>query len=217
MSDSLKLRNRLVVSYLTVRKIIGVLGVALPFVLIAGGFLLGNDEVESSLSLYYHTIMRDVFVGMLFAIGLGLLTYAGYDKHDNHVSNLACLLAMGVALFPTDPGDETTSIIGMLHLVFAGGFFFTLIYFAYFLFTKTAPNQQPTPQKVYRNRVYVTCAIIMLACILAIGGYYLLPEATAAQIKPYDPVFYLEAIAVVAFGVSWLTKGESIFKDVTVA
>jgi hypothetical protein len=27
------------------------------------------------------------------------------------------------------------------------------------------------------------------------------------------PVFWLESIAVVAFGISWLVKGEAIFKD----
>lgn len=32
-------------------------------------------------------------------------------------------------------------------------------------------------------------------------------------VKRLDPVFRLESLAVVAFGVSWLTKGESILKD----
>lgn len=214
MSHALKLRNRLVLSYLTLRKIIGLLGMALPFVLIAGGFIVGNGEIESSLSLYYYTDVRDVFVGVLFAIGLGLLTYTGYDKHDNHMSNIACALAIGVALFPTDPGEDITSLVGILHIVFAAGFFLTLIYIAAFLFTKTDPEHDPTPQKMYRNMVYVTCAVIMGVCIVSIGVFYLLPKEVATEAKLYDPIFYLEAIAVIAFGISWLTKGESIFKDI---
>jgi hypothetical protein len=34
-----------------------------------------------------------------------------------------------------------------------------------------------------------------------------------ATIRELDPVFWLESLAVVAFGVSWLTKGEMILKD----
>jgi hypothetical protein len=29
----------------------------------------------------------------------------------------------------------------------------------------------------------------------------------------FNPVFWLETIAILAFGVSWLTKGEAILKD----
>jgi len=32
-------------------------------------------------------------------------------------------------------------------------------------------------------------------------------------LERYAPIFWLEGIAVIAFGVSWLTKGEAILKD----
>ena len=28
-----------------------------------------------------------------------------------------------------------------------------------------------------------------------------------------EPIFWLESVAIVAFGLSWLTKGETILKD----
>jgi hypothetical protein len=38
----------------------------------------------------------------------------------------------------------------------------------------------------------------------------------AIYVGPLNPVFWLESLAVEAFGVSWLTKGETILKDETV-
>ena len=37
--------------------------------------------------------------------------------------------------------------------------------------------------------------------------------AVALALKAYDPIYWLESIAIVAFGISWLTKGEAILKD----
>ena len=53
-------------SYLEFRRAIGILGMALPFILLIGGFIFGNNSLQYSLSHYYHTNMRDFFVGLLF-------------------------------------------------------------------------------------------------------------------------------------------------------
>ena len=53
---------------------------------------------------------------------------------------------------------------------------------------------------------YTILASIALIVLLAIFPH-------SALIKKLDPVFWLESLAVVAFGVSWLTKGEMILKD----
>jgi hypothetical protein len=37
--------------------------------------------------------------------------------------------------------------------------------------------------------------------------------AVKTVVERLTPVFWLESLAVVAFGVSWLTKGETILKD----
>jgi hypothetical protein len=51
----------------------------------------------------------------------------------------------------------------------------------------------------------------MLACIVLIVVAALPP--IKAIVERLEPRFWLEAIAIVAFGVSWLTKGEAILKD----
>jgi hypothetical protein len=61
----------LVISELTLRKAIGLLGVPLPVILALGCWLRGGcTTFESSISAYYGTDMRDVFVGVLLAIAL---------------------------------------------------------------------------------------------------------------------------------------------------
>jgi hypothetical protein len=34
-----------------------------------------------------------------------------------------------------------------------------------------------------------------------------------SALKAFDPVYWLEAMAIVAFWISWLIKGEAILKD----
>jgi hypothetical protein len=205
----------LVISYLELRKAIGVLGIALPFLVSIGAYLLAHTSLECSISNYYYTKTHDVLVGTLCAVGFFLFAYKGYERQDSIAGNLACIFAVGVALFPTaqEPPSCSAHIGFSLHGTFAALLFLTLAYFSLFLFTKTDSTKTPTPQKLKRNAVYKVCGYVMLTCILLIGALNFLPQDTTAAIEMHHPVFWLEAIAIVVFGVSWLTKGEAILAD----
>jgi hypothetical protein len=208
--------DSLVLSYLGLRKAIGIIGIALPFVLAFGKMLLDSPGLEGSISYYYYTGMRDVFVGSLCSIAIFLMSYRGYERADDIAGKLACIFALGVALFPTEcVGNVAPAghVIGILHLVFAACFLLTLAYFSLALFRKTDPTKTPTPRKLQRNRVYTVCGYTILACVVlaAIAGFVV----TDPSVKKLDPIFWLESIAVIAFGMSWLTKGEAILKDHT--
>jgi hypothetical protein len=204
----------LVISYLTLRTIIGFLGVALPVVMGAGGRLIFGTGLQDSLSGYYYTGMRDVLVGALWAIGFFLVSYTGYGPLDNAATTLGGIFAVGISLFPTAPSDPDAAarIIGGFHLAFAGLFFITLIYISAFLFTKTDPRRKPTRRKLQRNVLYRTCALVMAGCIVLLALYTFIPGARQ-KLAFLDPVFWMEAVSIVAFGVSWLVKGEFILKD----
>jgi hypothetical protein len=207
--------SSLVFSYLALRRAIGYLGIGLPFALVLGALVLQGAGLEPSISDYYYTIMRNVFVGTLCAIGVFLMSYHGYERADDIAGDLACIFAVGVALFPTVPDHDPTHLqvmIGYVHYGFAAAFFLTLAYFCLCLFRKTDPVKPMTPRKIIRNRVYTACGYIILACIalLAIYGAFL-QNTSMAEVKP---VFWLEAIAVIAFGASWLVKGEALLQDV---
>jgi len=192
----------LVLSSPGLRKAIGIIGTSLPFVLAIGKILLDGPGLQCSISSYYYTGMRDIFVGSLFAIAIFLMSYR-YKEKDYIAGDLACLFAIGVALFPTTPDTDPTSqarIVGDLHHLCAALFFLTLAYFSLVLFRKTDPNKAPTPRKLQRNVVYTVCGYSILACIALIGLVGLAPEES--QVIKLKPVFWLESIAVFVFGFS---------------
>jgi len=99
-----------------VRQALGYLGLGLPVALL-GATLLFGDPLPASISDYYHTRMGDVLVGVLWAIGVFLLTYLGHPRSkieinsgrfwdkitDFQVSIAAGIGAIGVAQFPVRP------------------------------------------------------------------------------------------------------------------
>lgn len=76
-----------------------------------------------------------------------------------------------------------------------------------------------TPQKQFRNRIYRGCALAIVISIAFIGmlalvkHYELIKPVFLQAINSYNPVFWLETIAVEAFAFSWLIKGEYLFCD----
>ena len=205
-------QDPLVLSYLTLRKAVGIIGLALPFILAIGKILLQGPGIEGSISYYYYTDTGNVLVGSMCAIGVFLLSTRGYDCRDRIAGVLACIFAVGVALFPTMPYPKPSpkeTVIGHFHWVFAALLFLTLAYFALCLFTRTRGN--PTPQKLKRNRVYHICGTLILISVALIVLVSVPPlKDSAAHLHP---IFWLESLAVLSFGFAWLTKGEAILKD----
>ncbi len=216
MNQQLISNESLVISYLSLRRMIGIIGMALPFVLIIGKIVVEgpNPKIQASISSYYYTSMGDVFVGSLWAFGVFLWSYRGYNLWENRMGDAACIFALGVALFPTTPEYNATSsdkFVGALHLISASLFFLTLAYFSLCLFTKTKPNETPTPRKKKRNVIYIVCGWIMLVSVALIVVVKVMPDNPF--VKNLDPVFWLESIAIEAFGVSWFIKGKTILQD----
>ncbi len=103
---------RYVRSYVFTRFAIGVLGFLLPLVLVflEPALFDGLPAPRGSLSAYYYSGMREVFVGGLWAIGIFLIVYKFLDfSWESLLSSLAGAAAMLVAVFPTErPGDGVT-------------------------------------------------------------------------------------------------------------
>jgi len=201
-----------IISYITLRRAVGILGASLPFILLIGAALVYEDKIiQPSISDYYHTKMRDVFVGILCAIGLFLFSYTGYDRNDNIAGNFACLAVIGIIFCPTSANDAVTPA-HIIHIVFAGSFFLIIAYFSLFLFTKSDTNS-PTTQKLCRNKLYRVCGYVIIVAISIIGIYFILLEKLYPVLSKYNPVFWLETIALLAFGLSWMTKGNALLRD----
>jgi hypothetical protein len=208
------LDHPLVLSYLGLRKAVGLIGISLPFILIFGKMLLEGPGIQSSISSYYYTVMRDVFVGSMCAIAVFMASYRGYDWRDDVLGDLACVFALGVALFPTAPDGNVTpraELMGLVHPICTACWFVTLAIFCLYLFTKTDPSTRQTRKKRQRNVVYVVCGCTIVVCIVLSLIVAFLPGD--APVKRHNPILYLETIAVFAFGWSWFVKGEAILGD----
>lgn len=199
-----------VTSYRDLRRGVGILGLVLPFALV-----IGNLGLERSISAYYYTDMRNWFVGTMWATGFFLIFYR-YGKPDTVLSSVAGVLAILVSLFPTTPEELNPPahqvVIGAFHLAFAGGFLLLLAYFCLFLFTRSDVSPQDmTRRKKLRNKIYRGCGIAMTAGVVIAALFQWL--TSSAFRDAWHPVFWCEAVAVIAFGIAWLIKGETLFAD----
>jgi hypothetical protein len=222
--------NDLVISFLALRNLIGISGMLLPVILTLLTPRAQQDKVmEHSISEYYYTSNGDILVVLLSVIGVFLLTYKGYNElWERVLTILAAVGAIGVAFFPTatEIGNslsihkvkaEVPEVFGLeWHYVFAGVFFLALAIISLHYFPKTydksclqtASGKQTAKAK--RNVVFRLCGWIMIAC-LGLMILYLAIKPESLKDKPV--IFILETIAVEAFGVSWITKGETLWPD----
>ncbi|MER5355066.1 DUF998 domain-containing protein [Kitasatospora sp. NPDC002551] len=198
----------------TVRRLrlgIGLLGFLLPIVLPVGNSLTSaRIALLSSMSASYYTHMRNVFVGGLCAIGVFLICYR-HDRREDRLSSVAGVLAIGVALFPTEPPDSVTAhpsgaqtAVGMVHLAFAAGLFGVLAYFCLRLFADSPAGGGRRPA---RDWVYLVCGWVIVAGMATVAAAGLLH---LARDWPLTLPYLGEAVSVLAFGVAWLVKSEAL-------
>lgn len=204
----------------TLRLLIGLLGLSLPLLLIVGAWVL-----QTSISDYYYTNMRDYFEGVLFFLAIFLFAYRPYGQDgwgDNLITTIGAGLALLVALFPTvnlTLGRRPAALVlqfipvdwsATVHLLSAGGLFvcFAVMSLAYFTRGRRGPEHR---RKALRNLIYRLCGLGILACI----GWIAFEILTTSDPVVRDRLDILvpEASALVLFGVSWLTKGGLIFPD----
>lgn len=220
MSAPIKPDPRLI-SFNTLRKAVGWLGLLLPAAMIVGNLFFGHCKViQDSNSHYYYTVTGSVFVGILCAVGLFLLSYKGYpdDPRDKYCSAAAGICAILIAFFPTNDNStgscavihlENSTVRNDIHFISATLFFLLLAYMSYFLFTKSKGTK--TKRKELRNRLYRWCGVLIVVFIGMIALYSFVDSL--AFLSKYKPIFWLEWFALIAFGGSWLIKGELILKD----
>ena len=197
--------RRQIIEHKTLRILIGAAGVLLPLLLFTGNWISEcTTHLEFSISDYYDNgAAGDILVGILFVLGFFLFSYHGYDAKDDLTANLGGAFALGVALFPTTSANP---VIHSLHFVFATLLFVAFAVFSIWLFRKSnVPKEQWTKKKSKRNMIYFLCGIIIIACIVAIPVcIFFFHQATI----DCHLVFWIESIALLSFGFSWLTKAE---------
>jgi hypothetical protein len=207
------------------RRAVGVTALSLPFVLAFGSIFLSlagpahalpHPLLERSISDYYHTPMRNYLVGSLFAIAAFLACTRGYDLRDEITGYVAGGLALIVALVPSvNPHhyvhNRFHDDLGRVHLVAAASMFFVLAYFCLVLFRKTSSHTPLTRRKRHRNSVFLACGVVMVVCMSVMLS--LTVKSIQAVLWPTGVLFWCESLALFAFGVAWLIKGEVFLRD----
>jgi hypothetical protein len=206
-----------ITSFRRIRKAIGWLAISLPVALVILPLIpIFKTSIQNSISYYYYTNLREVFTGVLCAVSLFLIRYRGFEnpvfwKNDNKMTNLAGILAIGVALVPTNPNNCSEKIytilpfcinfLGVIHYLFATIFFIILAIISYVIFTIGQKKNKQIPLSILNeNNIYKICgiAIIVFAAMIPICDLLnFFPKSTLV----------LEALALIAFGTSWLVKG----------
>jgi hypothetical protein len=195
-------------TYLGLRRAVGLIGILMPFALMLGNlFVFREETVLRSISRYYHSGMRDVFVASLCAMALFMFFYSGYGRRERWAGVLAGFLTLGVVFFPTT-FEGSTDLIGRLHYACAALLFLLLAWISLFHF----PRKRSGSGKHVTDKIQVICGLLMIGCVIAIALYY-------GFFRPANSetclVFVAETVALVAFGVSWLTEGFDLKQEVS--
>lgn len=215
-------RDDIVRSYYRVRQTLGLLGLILPFLLVGGG-ILSLGSVEPSISDYYHTILRDVLVGVITAIGVFLMAYPGHHRasdeflSDDRITTVAGIAALGVAFFPNEDRLkslklETPTQLVLGHQWAAFAHYASAIVFLVLLgmiclkrFSKTASIRRRSVYRWCGWTVLVMTAFVIVASWFKIRG----PSGPQSIVNDFRLVLWFEALAIWAFAVAWLTKGRA--------
>ncbi len=203
-----------VVSYRTLRQMVGWIGILLPLGMRIGGRVFEGIPFTASISAYYYTGMRDVFVSTMVLVGALLACNRSPSTRDNFLWTCTGIAAMGIGLFPMEPVyadvildkfkttiDQcymNTGIRGY-HFIFVVVFFALAIYLVTFRFGATSMSLA-SKQKDRRLHTYRICGAVMTLASLWI--LYLTWRHESVSI------FWPEAAAVVAFSFAWLVKGQ---------
>lgn len=221
-------------SYLLIRVSVGFIGILLPIALMLGEWLLIREDVEfhGSLSAYYHSPMRDLFVASLSVTGFLLMTYMAGERRtsDFRVSLVAGAAVVGVAFFPTgrpglEPGAALCGVVpepagcssvqqalgekltAGIHFGFAAVFIIGLAVIAY-LFAQR--DKDRNHERKYA-RIQHICVWVIVASIVWVALGSFLP----LTIGPFTPLYVGEVGSVWAFGVSWLIASRDLTAGIT--
>ncbi|HUA97109.1 MAG TPA: hypothetical protein VMA34_02130 [Terracidiphilus sp.] len=207
-------------SYLELRTAVGWIALGLPWILLFGSVLLSSwlglapRPLPTSLSGFYYTPMRNVLVGSLCAIGFFNLCARGYEWRDEVAGFVSAVCALGLAVCPTIPpwgGTRLQQNMSTAHNYLAETFFITLATMCLWLFRTTAKDRPLTRNKRRRNTVYTACGSVMLAC--GVLDFFFHRMRPIPHFGPLGSIFCCELVALEAFGIAWLVKGNTFLAD----
>jgi hypothetical protein len=144
-------------------------------------------------------VMRNWFVGVLFAISAMLAVYKGYRPAEDLALNLAAVFATLVALVPNQWVDDPKPVLPF-HGTFAVLFFLCIAYVCIFCASATLPLVKDEDRRKRYRRFYkiIGWAMVASPVLAAVLTQFFGLRASY--------VFFTEASGVYAFGAYWWVK-----------
>jgi hypothetical protein len=213
-------------TYVWLRLGLAITAALFPFTLICWGSFRHGLDVLPSMSAYYFAAneklcglfpLRDLYVGFLSSISLGLFLYKGYSKAEDWLLNFAGIAGVTTALVPMEVRDAQVAIcpsLGSLqseqtghilnwHGLGAGVMFVCLAIVCWrcagdTLKIKTVARRLGMPRVRFFARLYFCWGAMMLvAALMAWAGKY----------RPFETVtLWTETVGILAFAAYWATK-----------
>ena len=217
------LEAHIVKTYSGLRNGIGLLAIALPLILSLWGYGKHGLPPQDSISAYYHAfvptgsppglldvagngVMRNWFVGILWAIGVFLVLYRGYGRRENTALNFAGILLIMVAMFPMDWTCGTACPKVSTHGVSAILFFLAIGYVCIFRSCDTLPLITNPSTRNFYQRWYRIIGLVMWAfpIVVTVLEYF--------KLYPFGSrtVFFIEVAGIWTFAAYWLLKSREI-------
>ena len=165
----------------------------------------GSAITSISASYYEGGWSQSIFIGFLFAIASFLVAYNGLSQTEMILSKVAALAALGIALFPCEC-DSHPALLPYVHGGSAAVMFLILAYFCHGFFRRAQSKGHGQAQA--RGAIYLACGLAILLSIAVLA----FDKFSQGSISRHIPrlVFYGEAIALMAFGISWLTASRTL-------
>ncbi len=224
-STTPSIQDHIGLTYVFLRAGVGVLAVLLPVILALLGLALHGLNLQDSISAYYHAfvpttrfpdvfaiegygLMRNWFVGILWAIGFFLILYKGFGRRESRALNLAGVLLIMVSMFPMDWTCRDACAKISIHGVSAILFFFAIGYVCIFRSGDTL-RLLPEGQQVIYKRIYRAIGSVMWIFPLVVAGL----EAARIKVFGTHTVFIVEAVGIWTFAAFWLIKSYEIAKS----
>jgi hypothetical protein len=163
----------------------------------------GHVFPDSISATYYYAPTITPFMIILGSSSILLMCYKGYQLIDDVINTLTGIFGLCICLFPCFNGgfgkvgtfQVPVEISGWIHNISAALFFILLAYNVLFLFTKSSGEM--TKNKRIRNIIYRVCGIgmlVALVCLFIFSGHAV--------------TWWVEAIALMFFGIAFLTKAD---------
>lgn len=191
------------IDHRTLKLVVGVIAISLAGLT---SFFAKYRITSISGSYYEGGWSQIILIGFLFAIAAFLLAYNGLSTREMVLSKIASVAAFGVAIFPCAcPGHLELPVfapeVPYVHGASAATMFLILAFFCYEFYRRAQAKGYVQAKR--RARIYAVCGALIVISIAVLAIDKLTGHALSAR---FDKLTFVgEGVALVAFGVSWLT------------